>query len=91
MLDLLDASPAAPRQIALHVTVRGRRGQREYWMTERGTLFFNRLDGRLCRADAQQSANIMRGLELARHSSAFQVQGRAADLHELHQVRGLAE
>jgi hypothetical protein len=91
ILELLDVSPATPRQIALHVTVEGRRGRRAYWMTEGGALFFRRLDGQFCRANLAQTASIMRGLELARRSSAFDVQGRVAEARDLDQARGLAE
>lgn len=88
--ELLSPAPPAPSQITLHVTVEGRAGQRDYWMTEGGALFFRRLDGRLCRATEVQARRIMRGLDLARRSAAFEVRGRIAEAGALDRARGLA-
>ena len=90
LLGLLEPAPPAPTQIALHVSVEGREGRRDYWMTEGGTMFFSRLDGALCRASEQQIGLILRGLELARRSSAFEVRGRTVPAAELDVARGLA-
>ena len=90
MLGLLEPAPPAPTQIALHVSVDGRQGRRDYWMTEGGRMFFNRLDGTLCRATEQQIGLILRGLELARRSPAFEVSGRTVAASELDIARGLA-
>jgi len=89
MLELLEAPPPRPRRIALHVTAEGRQGRRIFWMSERGTLFFRRADGELHRATQPQARRIMRGLELARRSPAFTVQGRVAEAWELDLARGL--
>ena len=90
ILELLEPTPPAPAQIALHVTVDGKRGRREYWMSEGGRLFFNRVDGSLCRATADQTRLIVRGLDLARRSPAYEVQGRTIAAGELDFARGLA-
>lgn len=87
--ELLEATPPAPVHIALHVTVTGRQGERAYWMSEGGVLFFRRLDGTLCRATEAQAQRIMKGLELARRSPAFTVRGRVAEAAELDLARGL--
>jgi hypothetical protein len=89
ILDLLDVTTPLTRRIALHVTVHGRAGERAFWMTEGGVVFFRRADGRLNRATDNQSRLIMKGLELARRSSAFTVQGRVAEAAELDLARGL--
>ena len=89
MLELLDATPPAPTQIALHVTVEGAHGPRQYWMTEGGILYFRRVNGVLARATAPQAQRIMRGLDLARRSPAFAVRGRTVSIAELDQARGL--
>ena len=89
ILDMLDAEPPQARRIALHVTVDGRAGERAFWMTEGGVVFFRRADGRLNRATDDQARLIMKGLELARHSSAFTVKGRVAEAVELDLARGL--
>lgn len=86
---LLEPAPPPARQIALHVTVTGRQGERAYWMTEGGELFFRRLTGALCRASQAQARRIMKGLELARHSAAFTVAGRVVEATELEIARGL--
>ena len=90
ILELLEATPPAPAQIALHVTVDGKQGRRDYWMSEGGTLFFNRVDGTLSRATEAQTRLIMRGLELARRSPAFEVHGRTVPASELDFARGLS-
>lgn len=89
ILDLLDVTAPQARRIALHVTVNGRAGERAFWMTEGGVVFSRRADGRLNRATDNQSRLIMKGLELARRSSAFTVQGRVAEAAELDVARGL--
>jgi hypothetical protein len=89
IVDLLDAVAPPTRRIALHVTVGGRSGERAFWMTEGGAVYFRRTDGRLNRATQEQANLIMRGLELARRSSAFNVQGRMVDAAELDLARGL--
>lgn len=89
ILELLESAPPTPQHIALHVTVSGRQGKRAYWMTEGGAVFFRALDGRLRRADEAQARLIARGLELARRSAAFTVEGRVADAAELDAARGL--
>src|SRR5688572_20512692 len=38
--ELLEAAPPTPQHIALNVRVTGRQGERAYWMTEGGTVFF---------------------------------------------------
>ena len=90
ILELLEPAPPAPAQIALHVTVDGKQGRRHYWMSEGGTLFFNRVNGTFSRATEQQTRLIMRGLELARHSPSFEVHGRTVQASELDTVRGLS-
>lgn len=90
ILELLDAQAPAPRQIALHVTVSGPQGERAYWMSEGGTVFFRRVNGELCRANEAQAKAIMRGLDLARRSPSYTVQGRVAEAIELDAARGLA-
>lgn len=89
LLGLVEPVTPMPAQIALHVAVNGPRGRRDYWMSERGNLFFNRLDGRLCRATAEQARLIMRGLDLARRSAAFEVRGRTIPASDLDFARGL--
>jgi hypothetical protein len=86
---LLEVIEPMPRQIALHVTVDGRQGQRSYWMTEGGVVFFRRLDGQLLRATEAEARLIMKGLELARRSSTYAVRGRVAEATELDTARGL--
>ena len=90
ILDLLEPLAPSPAQIALHVTVDGKQGRREYWMSEGGKLFFNRLDGSFCRATAEQTRLIMRGLDLARRSPTFEVSGRTVSAGELDFARGLS-
>ena len=90
MLGLLEPVVPAPTQIALHVRVDGQQGRRDYWMTEGGRMFFSRVDGALCRATEQQVSLILRGLELARRSPAFEVRGRTVSALELDIARGLA-
>jgi hypothetical protein len=89
ILELLAATPPAPRHITLHVTVDSVQGQRAYWMTEGGVVFMRRLDGTLVKTDEQQTRRVMKGLELARHSKSFTVRGRVADAAELDEARGL--
>jgi hypothetical protein len=86
---LLEAVPPTPRNIALHVTVDGPRGQHAFWMSEGGALFFRRLNGELHRATEVQARLIMKGLELARRSSAFDVKGRVVEDSVLDTARGL--
>ena len=87
--ELLQSAPPAPRHIALHVTVDGRHGQRTFWMSEGGALYFRRADGRLCRANEPQARRIMKGLELARQSAGFTVRGQVVEANELYIARGL--
>ena len=89
-LELLEPLPPTPAQIALHVTVQGHEGRRQFWMTEGGALFFTRLDGSLNRATAVQARRIMHGIDLARRSPSFTVQGRTAAASELDAARGLS-
>ncbi len=86
---LLEPAPPVPSQIALHVTVTGQQGSRQYWMDESGSLFFSGIDGSFRRATEQQTKLIMRGLDLARRSAAFQVRGQAVAAEELDRARGL--
>jgi hypothetical protein len=89
--ELLEAAPPTPQHIALNVRVTGRQGERAYWMTEGGTVFFRNLDGQLRRATPVQARRIMKGLELARRSPAYTVQGQVVEAAELDLVRGLVE
>jgi len=89
IMALLEPATLTPSQIALHVTVTGRQGSRQYWMDEAGALFFTSIDGTFHRATTDQSKLIMRGLDLARRSSAFQVRGQAVAAEELDRARGL--
>ncbi len=88
---LLEVALPTPQHIALHVLVSSGQGERAYWMTEGGTLFFRSLDGQLRRATAPQSRRIMKGLELARRSPAFAVSGQVVEAAELDLARGLIE
>lgn len=90
LFGLVEPAPTAPAQIALHVSVESPRGRRDFWMSERGSLFFNRLDGSLCRASTQQAGRIMRGLDLARKSASFEVRGRTIPAADLDFARGLS-
>ena len=89
LAELLEAAPPAPQHIALHVTVSGAAGERAYWMTEGGILFFRGLDGRLLRANEEQRRHIARGMDLARRSPAFDVRGQIVDASVLDAARGL--
>ena len=89
--ELLEAAPPATQHIALNVRVTGRQGERAYWMTEGGTVFFRSLDGQLRRATAAQARRIMKGLDLARRSPAYTVQGQVVEAAELDLMRGLVE
>jgi hypothetical protein len=89
--ELLEAAPPTPRHIALNVQVSGHQGERAYWMTEGGTVFFRALDGQLRRATALQARRIMKGLELARRSPAYTVHGQVVEAADLDLARGLVE
>ena len=86
---LLEAVEPTPRQITLHVAVRSVAGERSYWMTEGGTIFFTTLRGELRRATEIEAKRILKGLDLARRSSAYEVTGRVAEAHDLDVARGL--
>jgi hypothetical protein len=86
---LLEALEPTPRQITLHVAVKSVAGERSYWMTEGGTIFFTTLSGELRRATEVEASRILKGLDLARRSPSFEVVGRVAEAHDLDIARGL--